>query len=202
MTDTQKPKPETLKATIESKIAEWIAPLGYEIVAAEFAASGHRTLRLFIDHLGGESKDGAKIGIGDCITVTKALNEPLDALKEIEELYGSSGYELEVSSPGIDRPLKKPRDFQKFSGQLARIHVFRPLSASELKNADYQLKNPKQKNFVGTLLNLEGTDVVLNVQTGSKKEIEPSRVCIPLGLISKANLEPVFDFSEERKSKA
>ena len=190
-------KPEQLKTAIENQISEWIAPLGYEIVALEFSTSGQRTLRLYIDKL-----DATKVGIGDCVVVSKTLNEPLDALKEIELLYSGAPYELEVSSPGVDRPLKKPKDFQRYSGKLARIHVFRPLNAEEIKNAEYQAKNPKQKNFIGTLMNVEGSDLVIEVQA----QKEPSRVCIPLGLISKANLEPVYnfsgDFSEERKSKA
>jgi ribosome maturation factor RimP len=186
------------KETIEAKISEWLSPLGYELVALEVSTSGNRMLRVYIDRIGNDPTRGAAVGIEDCVKVTKAISEPLDQIPEAEKLFGGNAYELEVSSPGVDRPLRKSEDFNRFSGRLARIHVFRPLSADELRNTEYQTKNPKQKNFVGTLVSVEGNDVILSIQAAR----EPSRVSIPIGLISKANLEPVFDFSDKKEMKA
>ena len=193
---------------VTEKLIELISPqvssLGYEVVHLEVNLR-QKMLRLFIDHA--ERTDG--IGIEDCVKVTKALDEPLEQSAEVTKIFGEAGYELEVSSPGIDRPLRTPRDFEKFKGREIRLHTFRPLSGEELGNPEYQSKNPKQKNFLGTLggfrngrvqmtLNLTGgLDKTQIKQQKSKKESGPKtnsveEVSIPLPLISKANLEPDF----------
>ncbi|MCM2323445.1 MAG: ribosome maturation factor RimP [Oligoflexia bacterium] len=192
-------------------------PLGYEIVHLETHLGRQKVLRLFIDCL-----DGKTVGIEDCVKVTKALDEPLDQLREIEQTF-PGGYELEVSSPGVDRPLRKPTDYERFAGREIRIHVFRPLTGEELSNAAYQLRNPKQKNFLGTLVGLRADRVLMAVPSGKagKKPAKKAQnkhmdvknsaagepdsrarmteeVTIPLPLIAKANLEP--QFSLERTS--
>jgi len=198
-----------------------IAQLGYEIVHLEMINHRNKTLRIFIDF--NESSESLPndsgtldsavkaIGIEDCVKVTRALDEPLDQLPEIEALF-KGAYELEVSSPGVDRPLRTPRDYQRFSGKEARIHVYRPLTAEELNNESYQTRNPKQKNFLGTLKGFHENRVILEIaQTSGKKpqkkgkarngsekdKAEPltnsaEKVAIPFPLIAKANLEPQF----------
>jgi ribosome maturation factor RimP len=200
-----------------------IHSLGYEVVHLEVQNNRQKILRLFIDRLENEPDGQAEaIGIEDCVKVTKALDEPLEANPEVDKAFGGAAYELEVSSPGVDRPLRVSRDFERFKGRQVRIHTYRPLTGEELGNADYQLKNPKQKNFLGTLLgmgggmgdevnsesvalevNLMGSVEALKVakkisKTGAKKGASTNsaagpKVRIPLPLISKANLEPVFD---------
>ena len=198
--------------TLTDKLVEQISPqvmaMGYEIVHLEVNVR-QKMLRLFIDHL--ERTDG--IGIEDCVKVTKALDEPLDQLPEVEKVFGTGGYELEVSSPGIDRPLRTPRDFEKFKGREIRVHTFRPLNGEEMGNTDYQSKNPKQKNFLGTLEGFrEGrVQITLNLTGGVDKTQKKPRkkgqsaamitnsaevVAIPLPLISKANLESHFEVLE------
>ncbi len=200
-----------------NKISELIHPMSYEVVHLELNPR-QKMLRVFIDHL--NRTDG--VGIEDCVKVTHALNEPLDQMPEISEMFGEAGYELEISSPGIDRPLRTERDFEKFKGREIRIHLFRPASGEELGNASYAEKNPKQKNFLGTLKGFFEGKVVLTVNltggldtTQTQKGKKPSKsqlkkaekqaansaattnsaeviVSIPLPLISKANLEPDF----------
>jgi ribosome maturation factor RimP len=164
-------------------------------------------LRVFIDFA--DHDEDKTIGIQDCVVVTKALDEPLDQNAEIDALF-KGAYELEVSSPGVDRPLRTENDFQRFSGRDVRLHVFRPLNAEEIENEKYQTKNPKQKNFIGQLKGIRGGKVLLAVHpsgsalnTGKavakKKASSPAtnsveEILIPLPLISKANLEPQFDF--------
>ena len=127
-------------------------------------------------------------------------------MAEVTAIFGEGGYELEVSSPGIDRPLRTERDFEKFRGREIRVHTFRPLTAEETSNPVYQAKNPKQKNFLGTLKGIQEGKVriALNLTGGhdkTQKKKKPSsevtnsaeEVAIPLPLISKANLEPTFD---------
>jgi ribosome maturation factor RimP len=200
-----------------SLISPLLEPMGFEVVYLEVSPQ-QKTLRLFIDRLdasGGASHGG--VGIEDCVTVTRALDEPLDQIPEIDRIFGGGAYELEVSSPGIDRPLRNPRDYEKFKGREVRIHTFRPLSGEELGNAEYQAKNPKQKNFLGELQGLREDRVLIVLNPVGGRDLTPgkgqgkpkkaknkeaakpvgSSVTIPLPLISKANLEPDFDDMEE-----
>jgi ribosome maturation factor RimP len=217
-------------------ISPLIFPLGYRIIDLEIQSHRQKILRIFIDHLesslepaaGPEKVGTGKIGIEDCVRVSKALDEPLDQIPEVGSLL-SGAYELEVSSPGVNRALRMSGDFEKFAGSRVRIHVYRPLTAEELNNAIYQAANPKQKNFLGILSGFRESKVVLSLSLGekkSKKEGKPAKragtkksdslptnseeeaiimnnklIMIPLPLISKANLEPEFDFegSDERE---
>lgn len=195
-------------------IAAQIEPMGYDLVHIEIHTHRTKILRVFIDKL-----NGSGVGLEDCVKVTKALDEPLDLVADVEAIFRGS-YELEVSSPGVDRPLRTARDYDRFSGKEARIHLFRPLSVEESGNAAYHAKNSRQKNFLGTLKGVQGGSVVLSLSPGSgegagkglkraskqkaskQKAEAPAghsvEVRIPLELISKANLEPRFDdLSEE-----
>ena len=201
---------ETPKKIVENMISEWVAPLGYDVVLLEIAPGGQRKIQLFIDRRLEDAAKGA-VGIEDCVAVTRSIDERLDALPEIERIFGGHSYDLEVSSPGVDRPLRTEQDFERFAGKLARIHVFRPLSVEEIGNAEYLAKNPKQKNFVGTLVGLQDHKLLLALlpeKKSTKKnknsdlnDNDQPKLTIPLELVAKANLEPVFDFSEERKTK-
>lgn len=194
-----------------------IVALGYQVIHLEIQSHHQKTLRIYIDFLEGHSEK--TIGIEDCVKASKALDEFLDQNPEVQNLLPST-YELEVSSPGVDRPLRSASDFERFIGREARIHVFRPLTSEELSNPAYQEKNSKQKNFLGTLVGLREGKVVLSFASNTKgtlksgkkskvskkteletNSVEGIQVTIPLPLISKANLEPHFDFegSEERE---
>lgn len=200
-------------------ISAMVQPLGYEVIHLE-VDQRQKTLRLFIDYLAWTEGGSPGVGIEDCVKVTKALDEPLDQMPEVDSLFGAAGYELEVSSPGIDRPLRGERDFERFKGREIRVHTFRPLTGDELGNGEYQAKNPKQKNFLGTLQGVrEGKVLIaLNLTGGfdktqkakkaakkaaaekpstegeqpSKRPTNSAEVEIPLPLISKANLEADF----------
>lgn len=111
----------------ESEIEEQ----GYELVEVEIAGQGGvRILRIYID------KAGGGIGLGDCTVVSQFLNPLLDA-----EDFISDNYILEVSSPGIDRPLRKPADFIRFSGEEVIVLTQSPIEG--------------QKKFAGTLRGFE-----------------------------------------------
>jgi ribosome maturation factor RimP len=173
-----------------------IAPLGYEVVHLEIQSHRQKLLRLFID-FSDPAPGAGGIGIEDCVKVTRALDEPLDQHPDLVNVFQGT-YELEVSSPGIDRPLRKEKDYERFSGQRAKIHVFRALTAEELGNSDYHSKNPKQKNFVGILAGVTPGKIRMKVESGKKA----AEIAIPLTLISKANLEPEFDFGDSREESA
>ncbi len=182
-----------------------VNPLGYQVVYVELQTHRQKILRIFIDFL--ESREGVSVGIEDCVKVARALDEPLDQLPDLEAAL-KGAYELEVSSPGVDRPLRTENDFGRFKGRDVRIHTFRALGSAEIGNAKYAEKNPKQKNFLGVLGGLEGGKVLLTVshemgkaagkKSKAKKNDEDSadRIEIPFPLISKANLEPQFDFED------
>lgn len=207
---------ESRNERLISSLSPLVEPLGYEIVALEIHTHRQKTLRLFIDRTEIEAEKGP-IGVEDCARVSRALNEPLDTMSEVDGLFNGSTYELEVSSPGVDRPLRQERDFSRFAGKEARIHLFRPLTPEEIENAGYFEKNPRQKNFVGVLKGIRDGKVQLSLspdsgdKSGKKgKAKKPARrtgkpaqagadtnreeeVMIPLALISKANLEPRFE---------
>jgi ribosome maturation factor RimP len=172
-----------------------LSPLQYEVVHLEVQTHREKILRIFIDWT--ENLDSEKtIGIEDCAKVSKALDEPLEALAEVEALFKGTAYELEVSSPGVDRPLRREQDYLRFSGRKIRLNTFRPLNGEELGDAGYAAQNPRQKNFMGELLGLETQSVLL------KSSIGGTRIRIPLSLVAKANLDPEFDFEDKASKKA
>lgn len=138
--------------------------LGLELVDVEYLREGSAwVVRLYIDKPGG-------IGLDQCSEFSRALGPALD----VEEIVPNA-YTLEVSSPGIERPLKKPTDFERFTGQRIKVKTFGPIPGA---------KGAPQKNFQGTLLGLRGASVAL--------ETEGQSVEIPLTAIAKANLSPIF----------
>lgn len=128
--------------------------LGYELV--DFERSGRGMLRAFID-----KPDG--ISLDDC----QAVSNQLTRLFLVE---GVDYDRLEVSSPGLDRPLKKEADFVRFAGQKAQLKLRMPLEG--------------RKNFVGVIDGVDNGILQLNV--------EGSQVAIELSNLDKARLVPVF----------
>jgi ribosome maturation factor RimP len=104
----------TLDAALEAELEAAVVGLQCELVHAEWKGG---ILRLFVDREGG-------VRLEDCERVSRAVSPLLDALG-----FGNGRYVLEVSSPGLDRGLYKPRDFERFSGRLARIQFVNPETA-------------------------------------------------------------------------
>ncbi len=109
---------------------------------------------------------GESVGIYECERVSRDLS----ALLDVEDVWDRA-YTLEVSSPGLDRPLRKPDDYRRFAGRLAKLVVAPPIDG--------------QGHFAGRLLGLDGTDVVLEVDGGRTRRI-------PVSAISRARLEVEF----------
>ena len=129
---------------------------GFELVDLEYQRESQGwVLRIYLDRQGGVSLD-------DCA----GISHEVGAVLEVKDLIPSS-YTLEVSSPGLTRPLKKPEDFNKFRNQMVKIKLYEPLDG--------------RKNFKGTLLGLEGDRV--------RVEVEQQVYELPLQQIAKANLE-------------
>lgn len=105
---------------VESRTEKLLEPIlsqyGLELVDVEFVKEGADWyLRAYIDKEGG-------IGIDECETVSRALEAKLD-----EEDFISDAYILEISSPGLTRPLKKEKDYARNLGKMIEIHTFRPI---------------------------------------------------------------------------
>ncbi len=155
------------------QIAEPLAAsMALEVVEVEYLREGRWVLRLFIDKAGGVKLD-------DCSAFSHALAPALDV-----EDVGDAGYSLEVSSPGLDRPLRKPEDFRRFAGKRAKVRTYGPLqAAAELS---------PRKSFSGTLLGCtEGADPK---DVKVELDVDGKRCAIPLADVAKAHL--IFDFSE------
>jgi ribosome maturation factor RimP len=137
--------------------------LGLELVDIEYLREGPSwILRIFIDKPGG-------VNLDDCSTFSHALGPALD----VDDVVGTA-YSLEVSSPGLERPLKKPKDFERFAGKRIKVKTFAPLPMPGVT------AGPGQKNFQGTLIGLKGDRVEI--------EAEGKPVQIPLNAIAKAHL--------------
>jgi len=157
------------KIDVVSRVSELAEPLaaslGLELAEVEYKQEGGRmVLRLFIDRDGGVTLD-------DCAAVSREMTEILDV-----EDFIPGRYNLEVSSPGLNRLLKKPADFERFTGRLVKIKTFE-LLADNAGN--------KRKTFTGEILGLSGNLVQLKLSEGQTAEI-------PLEKVAKANLE--FEF--------
>ena len=155
------------KEEILGRVRQLAGPLaaqeGLELIDVELGGPGGRqTLRLFIDKPGGVSLD-------DCTSVSRAVSAALDVEDPIE-----GAYDLEVSSPGLDRPLRTPEHFQKFAGQRVRVKTFGPLPECE-----------NRKTFIGILQSYDNGEIVLDVDGKVFR--------VPHAQVSKANVDPVFE---------
>jgi ribosome maturation factor RimP len=162
---------------MEALVSPRVKSLGYELLDLEYQArspQGGPVLRLFI-----ESLEGKPISFDDCAAVDHGLDSLFES-PEFETVLPET-FTLEVSSPGLDRPLKKPSDFLKHEGQRAQIKTFRPLTEAEMGNGKYFEHHQKQKNFFGILKGYAGDSVEL--------EADKERIKIPFALITKANLD-------------
>lgn len=133
-----------------------IVGLGYELVDLEMSNRG-RLLRIFIDKPGG-------VAVEDCVLVSNQVSRLLAV--ELDFDYDH----LEVSSPGLDRPLKKEADFKRFSGEKAQLKLRVPLNG--------------RKNFVGVLRGAESGVLSL--------EVDGALLAITLANLDKARLVPSF----------
>jgi ribosome maturation factor RimP len=103
---------------LETLIAPTIEPMGYELVRVRLSGSPHATLQIMA-----ERADGKPMAVEDCEAISRALSVKLDVEDPI-----AAAYTLEVSSPGIDRPLVRPQDYRRFAGHIARVETRVPVA--------------------------------------------------------------------------
>ena len=149
------------KEEYEQKAEALLSPIvesnGFELVDVEYVKeAGNWYLRGFIDKPGG-------ITVNDCETVSRAFSDRLD-----EDDFIEDSYIMEISSPGLDRPLKKEKDFARSIGKLVEIRTYRPIE--------------KQKEFCGELTAYDNNSVTIDEEgtprTFDKKDIALVRLAI------------------------
>jgi ribosome maturation factor RimP len=146
---------------IESLLAPAVQALGLELLGAEYSAgSASALLRIYID------APGRPVTIEDCEAASREVSALLDVHDPIE-----AHYTLEVSSPGIERPLFRPQHFARFAGEPAKVTVDLPVDG--------------RRRFHGRILRVEGDEIVM--------EQDGIEVRLPHANISKARLAPVFE---------
>lgn len=152
---------------LEHLIDKTVTQLGYELVDLEMANRG-KLLRVFIDKLNPANAQDS-INIDDCVLVSNQLGNVLTVEHEID--YDR----LEVSSPGMDRVLKKEQDFIRFVGERAQV---------KLRVAKVLDNQQTKKNFLGVIRGVE--DGVLSLECEGQIE------SLALNNIDKARLSPAF----------
>ena len=126
---------------------------GFELVDVEYVKEGGtRYLRAYIDKPGG-------INVDDCEVVSRRLSDILDEKDYIEEAYI-----LEVSSPGLGRPLKKEKDFKRSLGEEVDVRTYRMIE--------------KQKEFTGLLKDYDDATVTIEMEDGTLKTFEKSDIAL------------------------
>lgn len=146
-------------AQLRELIEPAVAGLGYELVGVEYrGGSSNGLLRIYIDH-----EDG--ITLEDC----QAVSHQVSGLLDVEDpIHGH--YALEVSSPGLDRPLFRAQDYARFAGQRVKVRMHGLVQG--------------RRNFTGLLLGLEGDNAIV--------EVDGEEFELPLDQVDQARLIPEY----------
>ena len=157
-----------------NQIAEIIGPsldaMGYSLVRVAIIGAGRMTLQIMA-----ERRDDAPMSVEDCAEISRTVSALLDVADPI-----AGAYTLEVSSPGIDRPLVRPEDYDRFAGFEAKIELSQPVSG--------------RKRFRGRLLGRADDDVRLIGEAGE--------VRVPLRAIARAKLVLTDDLLAHAQGKS
>jgi ribosome maturation factor RimP len=149
-----------LRDDLRHMLEPGVQALGFELVDVELEGRGARaTLRVYIDGPQG-------VGLDDCAKVSRQLSGILDVEDPIK-----GSYNLEVSSPGLDRPLVRPADFRRFAGETVKLRTYEPFDG--------------RKNFKGRLAEVSDEGVVVEVEEGQRFRLR-------FEAIERARLVPKF----------
>ena len=144
---------KSIEATIEEIVQPIVDAKNFEIVDIEYVKeAGEYYLRVYLDKEGG-------ISLSDCEVVSRELSEILDKKDPIKD-----NYFLEVSSPGLDRPLKKDKDFERYKGRDVEIKLYKPMNGS--------------KQFEGELVGLTEDNNIKVIVDFTRKEVALIRLAI------------------------
>jgi ribosome maturation factor RimP len=150
-------------STIDNRLTEMLEPAveaaGFELVGIEYIRAGkHSTLRIYIDHENG-------IDVDDCVEVSRQCSAVLDVEDPI-----TNEYNLEVSSPGLDRPLFKAQHYQARIGEIISLKLVMPSNG--------------RRNFKGEIVGVEGEMITVKV--------DGQEFTLALANIKNANIIPQF----------
>lgn len=189
---------------LEGVLGPVVESMGYELVHTEFTGSGkHRRLSVFLDLPAPDPAQGDDppassgepqgISLDDCTKMSPIISSTLDAAEADPDASAvarvlKAPYVLEVSSPGLDRPLSKLSHFRRYMGGLAKVTTFSPLDAGS-----------KQKNFNGRIEDVQpaphapeddrsGTVTLLDPDAKTDSSGAGGRYVISLDQIRRANL--------------
>lgn len=146
-------KKEEYEKLTEDMVMPIILSNNFELVDVEYVKeAGNYYLRIYVDKEGG-------ITVDDCEIVSRALGDLLDEKDFIED-----SYILEVSSPGLGRPLKKQKDFKRSVGMEVELHLFKPIN--------------KQKDFTGVLVAYTDNDVTISIEENEEMKFERKDIAL------------------------
>ena len=144
----------------ETRIGDMLSPtleaMGYELVRIQISGSQHKTMQVMV-----ERKDGVGMTVDDCADISREISAVLDVEDPLKDAY-----DLEVSSPGIDRPLLRPVDFERYAGFDAKVEMAMAIEG--------------RKRFKGQLLGIE--------QGLVKIRLDEETYELPFGEIRRAKL--------------
>ena len=144
------------------------ASYGLDIFEVELLRDrGQQVLRVVLDRPGPNRTAEESVSLEDCARVS----EELSAILDVEDVVPADRYTLEVSSPGLDRPLRDADDYRRFAGRRAKIVLSEPVA--------------RQTAFAGRVPGVEGDDVLFESEGGKQ-------VYLPLRLITRARLDVEF----------
>lgn len=139
-----------------------IEAMGYEFVGLEYLSNPkNRLVRIYID------REPEGISVDDCADVSREVS----ALLDVEDPV-SGHYSLEVSSPGVERPLFEPAHYRQFVGDRARVHLYAPVDGGRRK-------------LTGTIVEADDDHVVI--------EVDGEKIAVAFDDIRRANLKPDMD---------
>ena len=148
------------QAGLEALIAPMLDPMGYALVRVHISGGAQRTVQVMAERI-----DGQNMTVDDCETISRTLSAKFDAEDPIE-----GAYTLEVSSPGIDRPLVRAADYRRFTGHIAKVENRVPVEG--------------RRRFSGRIAGASDSHIRLVLEEDAAAEVE-----IPLAVIAKAKLK-------------
>ena len=154
----------TFCQTIEKKIESPLINEGYGIVRIEYTSSQKKTLQIMIDRL-----DGRSVTLDDCTKVSRLVGVILDM-----EMNMTEPYQLEISSCGLDRPLVKPKDYERFVGSNIVVKSFEMINGAKI--------------LKGILKDFKDNAILIQLKD------QQTDITIPLASIRSCHLDPVFKF--------
>ena len=154
-------------ARITEIVEPEVAALGFELVRVKFigseAGEGEKALQIMA-----EDPATGQLVLDQCAAISRRVSDRIDALEEAGEVLIDDAYTLEVSSPGIDRPLTRPKDYANWAGHEAKLSLSEPVDGN-------------RKSLRGELAGLEGETVLFD-------DAKSGRLAIPLSHIRSARL--------------